>query len=237
MLFEKQRVWGPGEPLDWSLAVIMFQCSGRWIFIFNFNARMFWLFWGKKRPAAATFLHNFVTLPNYIFIIVNKPLSKLATMLILKLSPSSSGFDEFSQTGTFQKLIKPRLCLLITLIYAKIFRWICFSYIFARHFINPKVHYDDIKWMKKWNSGIWQKRRRKLESDSRPCLKTKTLYQKVQDSENERNTKTKLWDRLQTLRNRHKKLRWCRWSSPPKNRFKNFQLHRKLLSCACCHCW
>ena len=76
-------------------------------------------FWGKKRHAAATFIHNFVILPNYIFIIVNKPLSKLATLLILKLSPSSSGFDEFSQTGPFQKLIKPRICLLITLIYAK----------------------------------------------------------------------------------------------------------------------
>ena len=48
------------------------------------------------RHAAATFLHNFVTLPNHIFIIVNKPLSKLATLLILKLSPISSGFDEFS---------------------------------------------------------------------------------------------------------------------------------------------
>ena len=48
-----------------------------------------------------------------------KPLLKLATLLILKLSPSSSGFDEFSQTGPFQKLIKPRKCLLITLIYAK----------------------------------------------------------------------------------------------------------------------
>ena len=193
---------------------------------------MLWLF-GARRHAAATFIHNFVILPNHIFIIVNKPLSKLATLLILNLSPSSSGFDEFSQTGPFQKLIKPRKCLLITLIYAKS----VFSYSFARHFINHKVHYDDITWMKKWNSRIWQKRRRKLESDSRPCLKTKTLHQKVQDSENERNTKMKLWDRLQTLRNRHKKLRWYHRSSPPENRFENFQLHRKLLPCACCHCW
>lgn len=97
-------------------------------------------FWGKKRHAAATFIHNFVILPNYIFIIVNKPLSKLATLLILNLSPSSNGFDEFSQTGPFQKLIKPRKCLLTTLIYAKS----VFSYSFARHFINHKVHYGDI---------------------------------------------------------------------------------------------
>ena len=147
-----------------------------------------------------------MTLPNHILIIVNKPLSKLATLLILKLSPSSSGFDEFSQTGPFQKLIKPRKCKLITLIYAKkYFVESVFSYLSARHFINPKVHYDDIKWMKKQNSRIWQKRRRKLESDSRPRLKIKTLHQKVQDSDNKRNTITKLWDRLQTLWNRHKK--------------------------------
>ena len=76
-------------------------------------------FLGQKETCCSDFYPHFVTLPNHIFIIVNKPLSKLATLLILKLFPNSSGFEEFSQTGPFQKLIKPRKCLLITLIYAK----------------------------------------------------------------------------------------------------------------------
>ena len=168
------------------------------------------------RHAAATFIHNFVTLPNHIFIIVNKPLSKLATLLILKLSPSSSGFDEFSNLNWSISKVNKTAVNVYWLPWSmlKIFRWICLSFFFARHFINPKVHYDNIKWMKNETA----KRRRKLESDSRPCLKTKTCTrQKVQDSERRKETQKRNFETgYKRCEIAIKKLRWYRRSNPSK---------------------
>ena len=66
---------------------------------------------------AATFIHNFVALPSHIFISCQQ--TTLTVSNFADFKALSGGFDETSQTGPFQKLVKPRKCLLITLSYAK----------------------------------------------------------------------------------------------------------------------
>ena len=63
-----------------------------------------------KGHAAATFIHNLVTLPNPIFISCQQTTLTVSNFADFK-AIFTSGFDETSQTGPFQKLVKPRMCL------------------------------------------------------------------------------------------------------------------------------
>ena len=56
-----------------------------------------------KGHAEATFIHNFVTLPNHIFISCRQTTLTVSNFADFK-AIFSSGFDETSQTGPFQKL-------------------------------------------------------------------------------------------------------------------------------------
>ena len=112
----------------------------------------------------------------------------------------------------------------------KIFRWIYMSFLYLCKALNKPY---SLLWWHKVNEKIKQQHQAKEMVKAKirflHCLKTKTLHQKVQVLEKERNTKTKLWDRLQTLRNCQKNTCWYRQSSPPENPPECFiKLHGKV---------
>ena len=64
-----------------------------------------------KGHAAATFIHNFVTLPNHIFISCQQTTLTVSNFADFK-AIFSSGFDEISLTSPFQKLATRKYCFL-----------------------------------------------------------------------------------------------------------------------------
>ena len=72
----------------------------------------------KNSIYCVPFIHNFVTLPDHIFIGCQQTTLTVSNFADFE-AIFSSGFDEISLTCPFQKLVKRRFCLLITLNYVQ----------------------------------------------------------------------------------------------------------------------